>query len=123
MQSLIKIVLIFNLIKTNKKNVFKLLNAIKKFVDKTIIKIVKQYLLFTFLNFIYFENFFLIENTLSHIKSYIYRVTVGSGFNPIGLARPTLTLGPGKSSSPTRWGGRRMRAECLTRPARSRDVT
>jgi hypothetical protein len=48
MQSLIKTILTFNLIKTNKKNVFKLLNAIKKFANKIIIKIVKQYLLFAF---------------------------------------------------------------------------
>jgi len=51
MQSLIKIVLIFDLIKTNKKNIFKLLNAIKKFANKIIIKVVKQYLLLAFLNF------------------------------------------------------------------------
>jgi hypothetical protein len=73
MQSLIKIVLTFNLIKTNKKNVFKLLNAIKKFANKIIIKIVKQYLLFVFLNFIRFKNFFLIKNALSHIKFYAHK--------------------------------------------------
>ncbi len=73
MQSLIKIVLTFNLFKTNKKNVFKLFNAIKKFVNKIIIKIVKQYLLFAFLNFTRLENFFLIKNALSHVKSYAYK--------------------------------------------------
>jgi len=73
MQSLIKIVLTFNLIKTNKKNVFKLFNAIKKFANKIIIKIVKQYLLFAFLNFTRFENFFLVKNALSHVKSYAHK--------------------------------------------------
>ncbi len=73
MQSLIKIVLTSNLIKTNKKNVFKSLNAIKEFVDKIIIKIVKQYLSFAFLNLTRFENFFLIKNVLSHVKSYAYK--------------------------------------------------
>jgi len=28
-------------------------------------------------------------------------VIVGSGFNPIGLTRPTLTLGSGKFPNPT----------------------
>jgi len=70
---LIKIVLIFNLIKTNKKNVFKSLNAIKKFANKIIIKIVKRYLLFAFLNLIRFENFFLIKSALSHIKFYAHK--------------------------------------------------
>ncbi len=41
MQSLIKIVLTFDLIKANKKNVFKSLNAIKKFANKIIMKVVK----------------------------------------------------------------------------------
>jgi len=73
MQSLIKIVLIFNLIKANKKNVFKSFNAIKKFVDKIIMKIVKRYLSFAFLNLKRLENFFLIKNALSHVKSYAYK--------------------------------------------------
>ncbi len=72
-QSLIKIILTFNLIKTNKKNVFKLLNAIKKFANKIIIKIVKQYLLLAFLNLMRLENFFLIKNALSHVKLYLYK--------------------------------------------------
>jgi len=59
MQSLIKIVLTSNLIKANKKNVFKSLNAIKKFVDKIIIKIVKRYSSFAFLNLTRLEDFFL----------------------------------------------------------------
>ena len=50
-------------------------------------------------------------------------VIVGSGFNPIGLTRPTLTLGSGKFPSSTGWGERRMRVECSTQPTRSRDVT
>ena len=72
-QSLIKIILTFNLIKTNKKNVFKLLNAIKKFANKIIIKIVKQYSLLAFLNLMRLENFFLIKNALSHVKLYSYK--------------------------------------------------
>jgi hypothetical protein len=72
MQSLIKIVLTSNLIKTNKKNVFKSLNAIKKFANKIIIKIVKRYLSFAFLNSMRFEDFFLIKNALSHVKSYAH---------------------------------------------------
>lgn len=71
-QSLIKIILTFNLIKTNKKDIFKLLNTIKKFVNKIIIEIVKQYFLFAFLNFMRFKNFFLIKNVLSHVKFYAY---------------------------------------------------
>jgi hypothetical protein len=50
-------------------------------------------------------------------------VIVGSSFNSIGLTRPTLTLESGKFPSPTGWGKRRMRVECLARPTRSRDVT
>ena len=73
MQFLIKIILTLNLIKRNKKNVFKLLNAIKKFANKIIIKIVKQYLSFAFLNLTRLENFFLIKNSLSHVKSYVYK--------------------------------------------------
>jgi len=73
MQSLIKTILTFNLIKTNKKNVFELLNAIKKFANKIIIKIVKQYLLLAFLNLTRLENSFLIEDALSHIKSYAHK--------------------------------------------------
>jgi len=73
MQSLIKIILTSNLIKANKKNAFKSLNAIKKFANKIIIKIVKRYLSFAFLNFIRFENFFLIKNALSHVKSYAHK--------------------------------------------------
>jgi len=73
MQSLIKIVLTFNLIKTNKKNVFKSLNAIKKFANKIIIKIVKRYSSFAFLNLTRLENFFLIKNALSHVKSYAHK--------------------------------------------------
>ncbi len=73
MQSLIKIVLTSNLIKANKKNVFKSLNAIKKFVDKIIIKIVKRYSSFAFLNLTRLEDFFLIKNALSHVKSYAYK--------------------------------------------------
>ncbi len=73
MQSLIKIILTFNLIKANKKNAFKSLNVIKKFANKIIIKIVKRYLLFAFFNFIHFENFFLIKNALSHVKSYAHK--------------------------------------------------
>jgi len=72
-QSLIKIVLTFNLIKTNKKNVFKLFNAIKKFVNKIIIKIVKRYLLFVFLNLTRLEDFFLIKNALLYVKSYAHK--------------------------------------------------
>ena len=72
MQSLVKTILTFNLIKTNKKNVFKSLNAIKKFVNKIIMKIVKRYLSFAFLNLTRLENFFLIENALSHVKSYAH---------------------------------------------------
>jgi len=60
---------------------------------------------------------------LSNACAILTSVTVGSGFNPIGLARPTLTLGSGKFPSPTGWGGRRMRVECPTRPTRPRDVT
>ncbi len=67
-QSLLKTILTSNLIKTNKKIAFKLLNAIKKFIDKIITKIVKRYLLFTFINFTRFENFFLIKNVLLHVK-------------------------------------------------------
>ncbi len=77
MQSLIKIVLTSNLIKANKKNVFKLLNAIKKFANKIIIKIVKRYLSFAFLNLIRLENFFLIKNALSHVKSYAHKKDLG----------------------------------------------
>jgi len=73
MQSLIKIILTSNLIKTNKKNIFKLLNTIKKFANKIIIKIVKQYLSFAFFNLTRFEDFFLIKNALSHVKSYVYK--------------------------------------------------
>jgi len=74
---LIKIVLTSNLIKANKKNAFKSLNAIKKFADKTIIKVVKRYLLFAFLNFIRFEDFFLIKDALSHVKSYAHKKNFG----------------------------------------------
>jgi len=77
MQSLIKIVLTSNLIKTNKKNAFKLLNAIKKFVNKIIIKVVKQYLSFAFLNLIRLENFFLIKDALSHVKFYAHKKDFG----------------------------------------------
>jgi len=69
----ITLILTLNLIKRNKKNVFKLLNAIKKFANKIIIKIVKQYLSFAFLNLTRLENFFLIKNALSHVKSYVYK--------------------------------------------------
>ncbi len=72
MQSLIKIILTSNLIKANKKNVFKSLNAIKEFANKIIIKIVKRYLSFAFLNFMRLENFFLIKDALSHVKSYAH---------------------------------------------------
>ncbi len=72
MQSLIKIVLTSNLIKANKKNVFKLLNAIKEFANKIIIKVVKRYLSLAFLNFTRFENFLLTKNALSHVKSYAH---------------------------------------------------
>jgi hypothetical protein len=72
MQSLIKTILTFNLIKTNKKNVFKLLNAIKEFADKIIMKIVKRYLSLAFLNLTRLENFFLVKNALSHVKSYAH---------------------------------------------------
>ncbi len=67
----------------------------------------------------------LLETTQTLSQDSLFRdsVTVGSGFNPIGLTRPTLTLGSGKFPSPTGWGGRRMRAECPTRPTRSCDVT
>jgi len=70
---LLKIVLISNIIKIDKKNIFKLLNAIKKFANKTIIKIVKQYLLFAFLNSTRLENFFLIKNALLYIEFYAYK--------------------------------------------------
>ncbi len=72
MQSLIKIVLTSNLIKANKKNAFKLLNVIKKFANKIIIKVVKRYSLLAFLNFTRLEDFFLIKNALSHVKSYAH---------------------------------------------------
>jgi len=72
MQSLIKTILTSNLIKTNKKNVFKSLNAIKKFANKIIMKVVKRYSSFAFLNFTRLENFFLIKDALSHVKSYAH---------------------------------------------------
>ncbi len=77
MQFLIKTILTSNLIKTNKKNAFKSLNAIKKFANKIIIKIVKRYLSFAFLNFTRLEDFFLIKNALSHVKSYAHEKDLG----------------------------------------------
>ncbi len=63
------------------------------------------------------------NNKITTTKEIVNSVIVGSGFNPIGLIRPTLTLGSGKFPSPTGWGERRMRVECPTRPTRSRDAT
>jgi len=88
MQSLIKILLTFNLIKTNKKNIFKLLNAIKKFANKIIIKIVKQYLLFAFFNFMRLKNYTHIRKILRNswrknftcsrniFEAYIFSITL-----------------------------------------------
>ncbi len=73
MQSLVKIVLTFDLIKTNKKDAFKSLNAIKEFANKIIMKIVKRYPSLAFLNLTRLENFFLIKNALSHVKSYAHK--------------------------------------------------
>ncbi len=73
MQFLLKTILTFNLIKTNKKIVFKLLNAIKKFANKIITKIVKQYLSLAFINSTRFEKIFLIENALSYVKFYVHK--------------------------------------------------
>ena len=54
---------------------------------------------------------------------FAFSVIVGSSFNSIELARPTLTLESGKFPSPTRWSERRMRVECLARLTRPRNVT
>ncbi len=77
MQFLIKIVLTSNLIKANKKNALKLLNAIKKFANKIIIRVVKRYLLLAFLNSMRLENFFLIKNALLHVKFYENKKELG----------------------------------------------
>jgi hypothetical protein len=77
MQSLVKIVLTSDLIKANKKDAFKSLNAIKEFADKIIMEVVERYPSLAFLNPTRLENFFLAKNALSHVKSYAHKKGLG----------------------------------------------